>query len=360
MMARFKAEPLLNVRRPAQWCVLLMVSAALVGLFEWSHLPAALMLGPMVAGILIETGGGNVRVPALPYSFAQAVIGCLVARVITHQILSTFAFHWPLFLGIMLAIITASCALGWTISRLGILPGTTAVWGLLPGAAPIMMLMADSFGADGRLVAFIQYLRVVFVAVAAVAVARFWGHTSSAAGPIIWFPAIHGMAFLQTLALIVLSLVVARKFKIPAGSILTPLVIGGVLNITGLLRIELPQWFLAVSYALVGWNSGLRFTREILVHAARALPQIILSVILMIAFCGGLAWVLVRAVGIDPLTAYLATSPGGVDSVAIIAASSKVDIPFVMSMQAARLLIILVIGPSLARWVARLVMRNDQ
>jgi membrane AbrB-like protein len=138
------------------------------------------------------------------------------------------------------------------------------------------------------------------------------------------------------------------------------LVIGGVLNITGLLKIELPQWFLAASYALVGWTTGLRFTREILVHAARALPQIILSVILMMAFCGGLAWVLVRTVGIDPLTAYLATSPGGVDSVAIIAASSKVDLPFVMSMQTARLLIILMIGPSVARWVARLVMRNDQ
>jgi uncharacterized protein len=358
MTAWFKAEPLLKVPRPAQWGVLLMVSAVLVGLFEWAHLPAALMLGPMIAGILIETGGGDVRVPALPYSFAQAVIGCLVARVITPQILSTFVLHWPLFLGIMLAVITASCALGWAISRLGILPGTTAVWGLLPGAASIMMLMADSFGADGRLVAFLQYLRVVFVAVAAVVVARFWCPASSTAASIIWFPAIHGMAFLQTLTLIVLSLIVARKFKIPAGAIFVTLVVGSLLSVTGQLKIELPQWFLAASYALVGWNTGLRFTREILVHAARALPQIILSVILMMALCGGLAWVLVRTPGIDPLTAYLATSPGGVDSVAIIAASSKVDMPFVMSMQAARLMMILMIGPSSARWVARLVIRK--
>jgi membrane AbrB-like protein len=360
MTAWVKGEPLTKASRQTQWGILLTVSATLVGLFNWAHLPAALMLGPMAAGILIGTGGADVRVPAGLYSFAQGVIGCLVARAITPQILSAFALHWALFLGIMLAVITASCALGWAVSRLGILPGTTAVWGLLPGAASVMMIMADSFGADGRLVAFIQYLRVVFVAVAAVAVARLWGHTSSSAASIIWFPAIHWTAFLETLALIVLSPLVARKFKISAGAILVPLVVGSLVNVTGLLKIELPQWFLAVSYALVGWNTGLRFTREILVHAARTLPQIILSVILIMAFCGGLAWVLVRTVGIDPLTAYLATSPGGVDSVAIIAASTRVDIPFVMSMQVARLMIIIMVGPSLARRVARLVMRNHK
>ena len=58
------------------------------------------------------------------------------------------------------------------------------------------------------------------------------------------------------------------------------------------------------------------------------------------------------AAGIDPLTAYLATSPGGMDSIAIIAASSNVDVPFVMALQTARLLMIMAIGPSLARFVA--------
>ena len=40
------------------------------------------------------------------------------------------------------------------------LPGTTAVWGSSPGAATAMVLMAEAFGADARLVAFMQYLRV--------------------------------------------------------------------------------------------------------------------------------------------------------------------------------------------------------
>ncbi len=74
------------------------------------------------------------------------------------------------------------------------------------------------------------------------------------------------------------------------------------------------------------------------------------------AFCGGLAWLLSHELGVDPLTAYLATSPGGMDSVAIIAAASdSVDISFVMALQSARLLVVLAFGPSLARLVARWV-----
>ena len=62
---------------------------------------------------------------------------------------------------------------------------------------------------------------------------------------------------------------------------------------------------------------------------------------------------LTQALGIDALTAYLATSPGGMDSIAIIAASTHVDVPFVMALQTIRFLMIVMIGPPLARLVAR-------
>ena len=118
------------------------------------------------------------------------------------------------------------------------------------------------------------------------------------------------------------------------------------------MRIELPPWLLAISYALLGWSIGLGFTRRILLHASRALPQIVLSIVALIAFCCGLAFVLVKTSGVDPLTAYLATSPGGIDSIAIIAASSKVNMSFVMALQTARLVIVMLVGPRLARLIA--------
>jgi len=352
MISRLKAEPLAKQPQPVQWALLLLLSVVLMVLLGWFRLPAALLLGAMFAGIFIETGGGEIRVPALPFQFSQAVIGCLVASRITPQILRTFEGHAPLFLGVMLAVIAASCGLGWLLHKFRVFPDTTPIWGLLPGAASTMMIMADSFGADGRLVAFMQYLRVVFVAVAGSVIARFWCHAPASSATVIWFPEIQWPGLAETLLFIVGCIFVGKKSGIPAGGILVPLVLGTILKDTGILNLELPPWLLAASYALLGWNIGLRFTRKILVHATRALPQIILSVLLLMAFCGGMAVVLVEFAGIDPLTAYLATSPGGVDSAAIIAAASKVDLPFVMSMQTTRLLIVLFIGPVLSRRVA--------
>jgi uncharacterized protein len=147
--------------------------------------------------------------------------------------------------------------------------------------------------------------------------------------------------------------VVGAKSRIPAGPLLIPLFAGIALSSTHHLTITLPPWLMAGCYALIGWAIGLRFTREIVLYAARALPKILASTFTLIALCAGLAWILHVTVGTDPLTAYLATSPGGADSVAIIAASSPVDMPFVMAMQVARFMLVLLAGPAIAKWVAR-------
>ena len=112
---------------------------------------------------------------------AQTIVGCLVARAITGDIVVTFLKDWPLFLAVVLVIVATSAVLGWAIARFKVLPGTTAVWGTAPGAASAMMVMSGDFGADARLVAFMQYLRVVIVAGLASVVARLWVGVSAAA-----------------------------------------------------------------------------------------------------------------------------------------------------------------------------------
>ncbi len=338
-----------------QWAALLAASLAFIVPLELIHLPAALLLGAMGAAILVSAFEGRPAPPQWAYVAAQGLIGCLVARSIGPGILQEMLAHWPVFLGGVVAVLLFSTVLGALLARWQVLPGTTAVWGSAPGAATVMVLMAEAFGGDTRLVAFMQFLRVMLVALTASIVARLWMMPGGgpAAPAVEWFPALDATSLLQTLALALGGAFLGAKLRVPAGPLLLPMVAGIALSMSHAVAITLPLWLMAGCYALVGWMIGLRFTRQIVLYAARVLPRVATSILVLILACGGLAWALHRVLGTDLLTAYLATSPGGADSIAIIAASSKVDLPFVMAMQSARFLLVLLTGPGLARAVAR-------
>ena len=65
-----------------------------------------------------------------------------------------------------------------------------------------------------------------------------------------------------------------------------------------------------------------------------------------------MAWGMSLFMHIAFMTAYLATSPGGLDTVAVIAAGSNADMALLMAMQPLRLFSILLTGPAIARFIS--------
>ena len=349
------AEPGSSVPRAVQWLTLLAGSLLLFGLLQWAHLPAALLLASMVVGIAASLRGFAVRVPQSFLFPAQGLIGCLMAQSLQPALLLRVLHDWPLFLGFTVLVMAASMGLGWWLSRHKVLPGTTAIWGLAPGAASAMVLMCEAYGADPRLVAFMQYTRVIIVTAVAALVARLWlGPGSNASLDVDVWAVQDPYNVAYTLGLVLLGMLSTRLTRAPSGAMLLPLVLGVFLQSQGVLQVELPPLLLMCAYACIGWTIGLRYTRATLAHARRALPRVLVSIVVLIGFGMSLAAALALLGGFDPLTAYLATSPGGADSVAIIATHAvAVDVGFVMAMQVARFILVLLTGPRLSRWVAQ-------
>lgn len=342
-----------------RWAILLGLSFAISGGLFLAHIPGALLLGPMVAAILVATNGARLSVHRYPYIFAHSLIGCIIARSIDLGTLATVADDWPIFLSVVLSIIAASSLLGYFMAKAEILPGTTAIWGTSAGAASAMVLMAEAHGGDPRLVAFMQYLRVAFVATGASLMAAFvFNIEGGAAQAVVWFPKTDWLDLGLTLCAALAAASVGAWLRIPAGTMLLPLIATTILHVMGYITLQLPEWLLALGYGVIGWRIGLSFTRRILRHAASALPQIVGSILVLMAFGGGLAFLLWSLHGIDPLTAYLATSPGGLDSIAIIAATTPVDMSFIMALQTMRLILIILIGPTISDFVARRVAKG--
>jgi hypothetical protein len=217
-----------------------------------------------------------------------------------------------------------------------------------------MVLLSGSFGGDMRLVAVMQYLRVVVVAVTASLVGRIFGLTGGGAHHPTWLAPVSWPSFVILLVIILLGGLVGPRVRLPATPILLPMIFATVLQDLGLVRVELPQLILVASYVIVGWGIGLRFTREAFRDARRALPQILGTIAVLVAACGAIGWAAARIGHLDVLTAYFATSPGGADSIAIIAAGTSVDVSLVMAIQMGRFLAVLLLGPTLAKLAVRL------
>lgn len=348
-------EPLAKFSPVTQWAIVLALSAAFYLAIELIGMPAAALLGPMVAGVVAGSYGATVRLPKIFFAAAQGVLGVMIAQSIELELLQALADEWPLVLFFTFSTLAASSYLGWQISRWKILPGSTAIWGAAPGAASVMVLMADAFGADFRLVAFMQYLRVMLVAaVAAIIATLMVPEATVAAVKPDFFPALDWPVFALTVGVAAVGAYLGKLVRLPSPYFMGVLILAVGLHLGADISFQLPPWLLLAAFACVGWTIGLSFTRPIVRHAGRALPQVVGSILALLIFCAGIAYVLSEVLGIDYLTAYLATSPGGMDSIAIIAAASEnVDMSFILAMQLARFLVVMIFGPIIARYLAK-------
>lgn len=335
-------------RQVVGWSVLGVATAFLTLALHLLSVPAALLLGPMLAGIAVAARGHDVAVPRWMAVAGQAVVGCLIASGMAGALGPVVREHGLLFAGLSFATIGASGALGYVLGRLRVVPGTVAIWGSMPGGAAAMVLMAEANGADPRLVAVMVYTRVVTVTLAATALAAAIGGSPNGASGV----AADGATWLMPVVAVG-GMATASLLRWPAGTLILTMALGLATQIAGLGVPRVPAPLLVAAFAAIGWRIGLSFTDEARGSALRMLPRIFVAALLLSAFCGALALSMHLWLGVDLLTAWLAASPGGLESVAVIASSMQVDTPFIMAAQSARFGLVMLVGPALATALSR-------
>jgi hypothetical protein len=111
-----------------------------------------------------------------------------------------------------------------------------------------------------------------------------------------------------------------------------------------------PDAVVELAYAVIGWQAGVRFTRDSLRTVITVLPLASLLIVAIIAACAGLGLLLSAATGTTVLEGYLATTPGGVYAVLATAISAGGDVTFVVATQVLRVIVMLLVAPVLARF----------
>jgi membrane AbrB-like protein len=137
--------------------------------------------------------------------------------------------------------------------------------------------------------------------------------------------------------------------KLPAGAFLGPLLVGVPLTALGLPVGAWPPGVLPLALWAIGVGVGSHFDAAALHELRRVALGALAAAVAIVGGCALLAWGWSTVSGVDLLTAYFATSPGGADSVLAIALDTGVSLSLVLAVQVGRLLLVLFIAPALLR-----------
>jgi uncharacterized protein len=230
--------------------------------------------------------------------------------------------------------------------------GLTGILALTAGGASGLVAISRDLGGDERVVAVVQYLRVGVVTasmplVAALAYGASAGGAGStaSAGSAPWYV---DLAFVAVCAGAGTGL--AALLRLPAGGLLGPMAVAIALNLSGWsFGAAPPDLLVELAYAVIGWQAGVRFTRESLRMVLGVLPLAAALIVGVVVACAGLGLLLSVVTGASFLDGYLATTPGGVYAVLATAISAGSDVTFVVAVQVLRVIVMLLVAPLIAR-----------
>jgi uncharacterized protein len=334
--------------------VVLGLACALTSLIPAAlHLPSPTLFAGLLVGIARGlTARRQVLVPERAATAAQGVVGAVQGAYVTLPAIVTIGRHAPVVVLACLLTLAATVVAGRLLALTAHLDLPTAAFGMIAGGAQGIIAISDKLGADSRMVAMMQYMRLLLIVLTTPLVATLAFHAhgggSVAAAPAVDWPT--GTVFV--VVSIAAGLLFARLTRLPSGALLGPMLISAVLVITGVpFAVGVPAGIEYVAYAVIGLEVGVRFTPQAISQAGRLFPLSLGFTVGLLAICAALGLGLARLSGVSALAGYLATTPGGLYSVLAIASNTGSSATFVLSVQVIRLFMMLLAAPPLARWL---------
>jgi membrane AbrB-like protein len=347
------------MRRPtltvaARWLLIAGALVAVAVAFAEVGVPSPYLLAAFAVGIayaLLARSPLNVAGGAAVG--AQGVVGVTAGSYLQRSTVGALGAHVVPIVGISMLTVALSVVAGLVLARFSRVDRATAAFGMIAGGAAGIIALSRELGADERLVAVMQYVRVlIIVAVTPVIAIGVFGMrrtTHGAASGPLWNT--HGT--LSLAATLAVGLWLARSLRLPGGTILGPMLVAAAVSLSYRTLVgPIPVVVADLAFAFIGLDVGLRFTPSALREAGEMLPRSIVVIVAMLAASMGFGVALAAAAHVSMLDGYLATTPGGLTAVIALALGSNTNATFIVSVQVIRTFLMLLAAPPIAAWLA--------
>jgi membrane AbrB-like protein len=138
----------------------------------------------------------------------------------------------------------------------------------------------------------------------------------------------------------------------PAGALIGAMVAIAALKLWGVELPAVPGGIRFLALIVIGWDLGSKFNKELLAVVADNLLPLVGVVVAFLLVGWILAWTLWKAGLMDPATAVLATSPGGLVQMGALTSEIEANAALVVGFHLLRIVSVLLSVPLISRWAA--------
>lgn len=344
-----------------RWLIVAPCSFVLGALFAWWNVPAAWILAAIiVSGAMALISGKELPLNEGFYRFGRGIIGILAALPLVGVPLGVLGGY--LIPGLLVSVVTLGIGIGGGLllaSREKTVSPETGILSMLAGGSSIMPVLAREVGADFRFVALAQYLRLLVVSLSLPLITALFSTPSSGSAATgsnqVWY-------LMIAIALIAFfGEKIGRLVHLPVPSVLGPLLItvGVSLLLPNGFTLTPPDLFRILAFLAIGWMCGGALSMPALKAFGRQLPATVTFIVVIIGACALTAWPLTHWLDISYFEAYLATSPGALETVLALSSEGGAG-PVVVAIQLIRLLAVLLIAGWLPQLIRLITRRRDK
>jgi membrane AbrB-like protein len=344
-------------RAARDWLIVLIATVAGGWLADQVGVPSGYLFAAMLTGLVFAIARpGRLALPDAGFRLGQTITGVALGTYLQSSTLTGLGSRWIPVIAVSLATLAVTIAAGIVLARIADVDRPTASMGMIAGGASGIVGMSDELGADDRLVAFMQYLRVLVITLLTPLIVplAFGVHPHRAHGAPAGQPtlgSLSGWALLVGAGVIGARL--GPRLRLPAPALLGPLILTGVLSISGAIgSTQVAPLARELGFSLIGLRIGLGFERDTLRRMARLALPVAVAIAFLLVACFGLGLLLEPTANVSLLDGYLATTPGGLYAVLAIAFGANANTTFILAVQGLRLLVMVLLAPLAVRRLA--------
>jgi len=337
--------------------VTLLVGAVGGLIFLKLKVPIGPLLGAMFFVMIISIFWGKCFIPNYMVIASKIIAGTLIGSRILRSNLTSFKRVFVPMLFFTFFILALSMVAGFVIYNISGMQKATAFFGSAPGGIMNMALISAEFGADMSTVALLQVFRIITVIMVIPFIVKKIGRKKSedkncSSEKIVFLDSRScedkscnnkTVRFLTTILVGSVGGLLGY-ISIPAGALIGAVVFAAVFNIF-FFRLFIPVKISHGIQILIGVVIGAGMTKD----AVLGLKNIIVPALMLIVFLSTigifLGFLLNKIWKIDIITALIATTPGGITGMSLIAYDLGADVSIVTSFHFVRLIALIIIYP---------------